>query len=216
MKKLKHILLVAIAVLLSAATPVFGGTINSGTIIVGPYDGATFNALSGTGFTVSGAFDTSLQWQVQQPLGQYTGSLGVSGGASQDDFFGGSATIGSKYYPTVNWGSLFNGPPASYFDVIGGPPIQITGPGTYYTTFSMTGSLCGMVSGHLGACDISLSDVSGSGIVTVDIGERSNGFLYLEGATYSFGGTTPEPGSLLLFGSGLLGLGSVLRKRLLL
>jgi hypothetical protein len=49
----------------------------------------------------------------------------------------------------------------------------------------------------------------------VDIGQNQNGSLYLEDATYYFGGSTPEPSSLLLFGSGIVGLGGLLRRRFL-
>ena len=208
------ILAFCLACLCFCSAQVFAGTVDSGYIEVGPYDIATFN-LSGNGFTVSGEFDTSLQWQVQQPLGQYGGTLGVSGTAISGDFLGGSATIGTQYYPSVNWGSSLNGPPTSDFYVTGGPAIPVNGPGIYTTTFSMTGSLCGMVGGPPGPCDISLPDVSGSGTVTVDIGDHGGGFYYLEDATYNFGGSTPEPSSIMLFGSGILGLGGLLRKRFL-
>ena len=43
---------------------------------------------------------------------------------------------------------------------------------------------------------------------------NAGGFPYIQYVGFGFQGNTPEPGSLILFGSGILGLAGVIRRRL--
>ena len=66
---------------------------------------------------------------------------------------------------------------------------------------------CGGDDGHGGGCP--------STAYENDLGSIPSEAFTLTGASGSGGGTTPEPGTILLFGSGILGLGGVLRRRLM-
>lgn len=57
------------------------------------------------------------------------------------------------------------------------------------------------------------SEASNNSVGT--LGSESFTILGSTGSSGSGGGTTPEPGSLVLFGSGVLGVGAILRRKLL-
>ncbi len=187
----------ALACLCLCSAHLFATTVNGGYIRI---TGQQFNGtgsfnLSGNGFTVSGQFNPDLGWWVQLPLGQNGGTISVKGNEGGTDFSVGSLIIGGGYYPSVNWGSGVNGPPGSVFTVTGGPDIRVTGPGTYTTTFAMTGSLCGMVNGHpYGPCDLPMPDVSGIGTVTVVVVQQP--YLHVDSATYNFCACVPPPSGM--------------------
>ena len=67
-------------------------------------------------------------------------SLTVSATEAGSDFLKGTATIGDPTF-FVNWGDPF-ATGGSEFD-IAGPAVTVTGPGTYTSTFSSAGFLCG-------------------------------------------------------------------------
>lgn len=176
----------------------FATTVNGGYIrITGQqFNGTGSFSLSGNGFTASGQFNPDLGWWVQLPLGLDGGTISVKGNEGGTDFSVGSLIIGGGYYPSVNWGSGVNGPPGSVFTVTGGPDIRVTGPGTYTTTFAMTGSLCGMVNGRpYGPCDLPMPDVSGIGTVTVVVVQQP--YLHVDSATYNFCACVPPPSNMV-------------------
>ena len=198
----KTIILALVLACLCLCSAHLFATVNGGYIRITGQQFAgsgTFN-LSGNGFTVSGNFNPDLGWWVQLPLGPNGGTISVKGNEGGTDFGIGPAIIGGNSYPSVKWGSGVNGPPVSRFTVTGGPDIRVTVPGTYTTTFAMTGSLCGMVNGPpYGPCDIPLPDVSGIGTVTVVVGRESYGThdLYVASATYNFCACVPPPNSMV-------------------
>jgi PEP-CTERM motif len=64
------------------------------------------------------------------------------------------------------------------------------------------------------SCTVDLPNLTGSGIVTVELAPIvGSPNLYVSEEFYTF---TPEPSSLLLFGSGALGVAGVLRRKLML
>jgi hypothetical protein len=148
------------------------------------------------GFTVTG--NGFGGWPVANP-GAADRSLGVFGIVSGGDFGIGSANIAGISLPSLFWDDT------QLYDVVGsffqvtGPNIQLHGPGTYFGTFSFTGSLCGVVSFSARSCDVRLPDLTGGGqfeITLESVPGLPNELEYTE-ARYTF---APEPPSYLLVG----------------
>ena len=190
------------------------GEVTSGYIqITGDVPAGYFN-LSGTGFNVEGGFGFGNWAPTYCSYGCSEGSvLSVNGIEVGNDFAGGgSATINGINFSHVDWGDLYAQGPSEF--MIFGPGITLNhGAGTYFGTFDFFGSLCGTID-YTGQCAVDLG-LGGSGRVAVDISSRiDNGqtILYFRQATYTF--LTPEPGTILLIGSGLVAVAGVLRRRM--
>lgn len=193
--------------------PLFGEVTSGYIQITGDIPVGYFN-LSGTAFNVEGGFGSGNWAPTYCSYGCSEGSvLSVNGIEIGNDFGGGgSATINGTNFSHVNWGDL-NAYPASTFMVFG-PGITLNhGAGTYFGTFDFFGSLCGTID-YTGQCAVDLG-LSGSGRVAVDIRSfTDNGqtILYFQQATYTF--LTPEPGTILLIGSGLVAVAGALRRKM--
>ena len=87
------------------------------------------------------------------------------------------------------------------------------GAGSYTAPFAFSGALCGFDPGT-GTCMVDLPDLSGQGTVFAFAEERDmNGpVLFVDSFFYEF--QTPEPGTLALFGSGVVGLAGLMRRKL--
>jgi len=195
--------------------PLFGELVTSGFIqITNPLPDGIFT-LSGTGFNVTGHFSLG-NWGVPQTCSicVENTALSVYGYESGNDFYHGTATINGSTFPYVTWG---------YLDALGHSIFEITGPsivlnkgaGTYLSTFSFTGTLCGTIDSS-GVCAAYLPSLEGSGQVAVQIEsliDQGQTLLWYTEATYTFL-PTPEPGSFLLLGSGVLGLAGVIRRKM--
>jgi PEP-CTERM motif len=218
------ILLCGLIWLCCGSTQVFGSqVVTSGYICcLAPetlYLAASFE-LTGVGFDATGIFGDladAPHWAVGDCVACQPGTLlGVWGNTGGEDFGGGTATIGSTYYSDIGWFNANQPNLYSYFNVTG-PPILLTGPGTFHGTFSFTGFLCGSYPDTDTTCRVDLPNLTGSGIVTVevvaDVDANGDPALEVTSAGYTF---TPEPASLLLFGSGALGLAGMLRRKLML
>ena len=203
------------AVLVLLTTYLGASTITAGYIDV-PYSGypGTFS-LSGSGFTVDGRFypDGGV-WEALYCRGCAPGTpVGVYGTQLGNDFSGGSATIWGHFFPSVNWGDFYAAGPSEF--LLNGPDIVLgSGAGTYRGTFSFGGLLCGtdpQVFEIPNPCIVNLG-MNGTGIVSIDVSEV-NGLLMVDRVTYAF--TTPEPSTLALLGSAVLGFGAAFRARFL-
>lgn len=145
---------------------------------------------SGDSFTAIGGIDY-LYSNFPVLCNPCSSSVDVNGVAvGYDSFLGGSAVTSSSstqsVFPSLDWGPFFAAPPVSQFWITGNP-IPITGPGTYTTPFTFTGSLCGQVASHPYSCDVGEANLTGSGQVIVHIAKNTTmGYLYTTQATYYF------------------------------
>jgi hypothetical protein len=177
--------------------------ITSGSITIsGLGPSGNFN-FSGPGFAASGLFANGNWGPVLcSPCAPGT-VLSVNGTQAGNDFFSGSATIGATTF-AVNWGDL-NAAGPSIFNIVGFSFILNAGAtGTYYSSFTFTGSLCGTQGGTFPyPCVANLTSLTGFGTVDVNIAAL-DGLLRYTSATYTFG--TPEPSSWLLVSSGIVAI----------
>lgn len=194
--------------------PLFGDVVTSGSIQTTGIAGFGTFTLSGSNFDASGGFDNG-NWGPTSCSPCTPGSiLSVDGLVSGNAFVGGGAAIiNSMPFSNVNWGDL-NAQGPSIFMITGPGIVLNNGAGTYVGTFSFTGSLCGTIDSS-GVCAANLPILAGSGQVAVQVTsyiDNGQTFLNYEQATYTFQ-PAPEPQSLLLFGSCVLGLAGVIRRR---
>ena len=112
----------------------------------------------------------------------------------------------------VEWGDA-NAPYQSVISFTG-PSIWLNhGAGSYTAPFSFSGALCGFDPGT-GTCVVDLPNLNGQGTVFAFADQRDmNGqVLFVDSFIYEF--QTPEPGTLALFGSGVVGLAALMRRKL--
>jgi hypothetical protein len=86
--------------------------------------------------------------------------------------------------------------------------------GTIFHLSTCLSSLCNKITDHIDFSGEQFIDVRKN--IMLNGGTNGSGSAFLSGVQeqYSEGGTTPEPGSILLFGSGALALAGVLRRKL--
>jgi hypothetical protein len=159
------------------------------------YNSAAFE-LSGVGFDVTGSFENPAGpgWGPGNCVHCLPGtSIPVGGQTGGDDFNGGTAKIGTDPVQSVIW---YKGlyPYAGYSEfTVSGPPILLTGPGVFKGTFYLIAPsfLCGFLTQSDMSCDVSLPSLTGSGIVTVDVGSiLGSPYLIVNEVDYTF---IPEP-----------------------
>ena len=209
MKSKARIVFFALVALVSLGTLSFGTTVTSGLFLV-------FSGLSGgqPGDLVVTAGGFNLYVPV---VGGYWAAncffcdpgtvVNIGGYAAGTDL-----ALGFANGLLVDWGN----PNAPYQSVLSftGPSIWLNhGAGIYSAPFSFTGALCGFDPGT-GTCMVDLPYLSGQGTVSAAAEEPygPNGPLYVDAFGYAF--QTPEPGTLALFGSGVVGLAGVIRRKL--
>ena len=134
--------------------------------------------------------------------------VSVSGGAVGTELGVGDASN----FGVVDWGN----PDVPYESEIffTAPSMWLNhGAGLYTVPFSFTGALCGFDPGT-GTCVVDLPYLTGEGMVDASAEEPYGlgGPLYVDAFGYGF--QTPEPGTLALFGSGVVGLAGVIRRKL--
>lgn len=205
MKTILTLALSTVFSIVASATLIDSGTIN----ITGTGPTGNFN-FSGSGFTVSGLFSSG-NWQptLCNPCSPGT-VLGVNGTVVGNDFSTGNATIGATNFAGLAWGDLNAAGPSAF--TITGPAVTLNaGPGTYRSTFTFSGSLCGTQGGSVPhPCVVNLPSLSGYGIVDVRIANVPGGLLQYTSATYTF---TPEPSAWLLAGAGFMAMLALRRRQ---
>ncbi len=212
-----------------AATPALAGTL---------YDNGSINGETGAwdiinGFVVSDTFTlssssqvngfsfavwnecegcgdmTSVQWSMtSNPNGGtvYASGIATLGGGS-------GGTLTSQFLYTNSFGYGID------LETVSGLSPNLNS-GTYWLNLQNalggegyffwdenSGAGCGGDNGSGGGCPSQAND---SGIGTIP----SESFTIMGNASSTTGGTTPEPGNILLFGSGMLGLAGLVRRRL--
>jgi hypothetical protein len=185
--------------------------------IASPTSGDGYFDFSGDGFHVTGGltFNTKLGMNPHP----YPSQLDPTGITIGNDIYGGVYDSGSLSI-RVQWGDLDAAGP-SLLQVTGEPIPLTMQPGAYTGLFSFTGSLFGTSldpSTFPHPCVACLPLLEGSGIVTalvsgpIFLGETPL-FTCTE-ATYTFTNPVPMPSTLILLGTGLIGLAVYQRKRL--
>lgn len=200
----------AFAFLVFLTTQSFGTNVTWGYILV--YSFPTDGVPSALEITASGlALDVPVfggSWEANCFFCDHGTVVDVGGYAAGTDLGVGFASN----FGVVDWGN----PNAPYQSVLSfaGPSIWLNhGAGLYTTSFSFTGALCGF-DPATGTCVVDLPYLTGEGTVSADAEEPygPDGPLYVDAFGYGF--ETPEPGTLALFGSGVVGLAGALRRKL--
>jgi len=110
----------------------------------------------------------------------------------------------------VEWGNP-NAPYQSVISFVGAGMSLNHGAGLCTVPFSFSGQLCGFDPGT-GTCLVDLPNLNGQGTVSAFAEDRGNNTLFVDTFGYAF--QTPEPGTLALFGSGVVGLAGWMRRKL--
>lgn len=193
----KALLLVSFA---ATAANLSGAVITSGNISLPSFLTSGAFALSGSNFTVNGSFDPPAlsAWAIINSCHPCSSgfSLSVGGQSVGLSFHAGSGTVGATT-ASVLWGDIFAATGSSF--AVQGPPITVTGPGSYTSSFTFTGFLCGTagVGPEPRACVLDLPVLTGSGQVSVNVVQDFGSLLRTEAAVYTFN-TVPEPSTVVV------------------
>jgi hypothetical protein len=195
----------------------------AGTATVSGNNGSPVNALA-TITIGSGTITVTLQNCTANPISisqvitdvSFT-VAGASGGAFGTQSYGltpGVISIASNGAITTassggNWGMDSTGPNFHLTSLgFAGPDMSIIGPGPYT---SCNSSICG--SGPHNPFINQIGTFTITGVTGLTEGSTITSVNISFGTTPSTTTTVPEPGTLLMFGSGLIGFGGIIRRR---
>jgi len=198
MKKLILLAIVALALPLSAMASSVTFSTQSGNAWVG----STLSTTSSSGFTTPGRVGTIKGLSGHNYSGLNLGRLTFTTGALASGSLASGATFAGGGSFTINLnGSVKGMPNATVFQGSFSSPVIWTSLGNGY--YSLSGTIVGMFNGH---------KVNG-GVTILFAGGIKNGHISMSGATVNLPMPVPEPGTLTMLGTGLIGLAGLARRK---
>ncbi len=198
MKKLILLAIVALALPMSAlASSVTFSTQGGNTWV-----GSNLSTSSSSGFTTPGRIGLVKGMNGHTYSGINLGRMTFSTGALTSGTMasGGTFAGGGSFTMSLN-GSVKGMPNATVFQGSFNGPVSWTNLGHGY--YSLSGTIVGMFNGH---------KVTG-GVTVLFAGGIKNGHISMSGATVNIPMPVPEPGTLSMLGTGLLGLAGLARRK---